>query len=68
MPEVSAPEVPVLPERRTYSADETAALLGIHRQTVVRAIARGDLPGHRIGKQWLIPMAAVDRIISVEPR
>lgn len=45
-----------------YSLTETAALLGISRPTVVRLIARGDLPGERIGRRWYVPRELVDRI------
>jgi excisionase family DNA binding protein len=43
---------------------EVAARLGLHRQTVVAAIQRGQLPAVRIGRQWLIPVCALDRVLS----
>jgi len=41
----------------TYTVDEAARLLRISRDSVVRAIQRGDLPGRKVGKFWRIPRA-----------
>ena len=36
----------------TYNIDETAAILGAHKETVRRLAASGQLPGIKIGKRW----------------
>ena len=43
---------------------EAAARLGIHRQTLRAAIERGDLRAVRVGRRWLIPVAAIDELLG----
>lgn len=42
-------------ERRTVSVAEVGAALGLHPNTVYLAIARGDVPAVKLGRQYLIP-------------
>ena len=46
------------------SIAEAAARLGIHRQTLRAAIERGDLRAVRIGRRWLVPVAAIDELLE----
>ena len=46
------------------SIAEAAARLGIHRQTLRAAIERGDLRAVRVGRRWLIPIAAIDELLE----
>jgi excisionase family DNA binding protein len=43
---------------------EAAARLGIHRQTLRAAIERGDIRAIRVGRRWLIPVAAIDELLG----
>ncbi|MGH9110021.1 MAG: helix-turn-helix domain-containing protein [Acidimicrobiales bacterium] len=43
---------------------EAAARLGIHRQTLRAAIERGDLHAVRVGRRWLIPVAAIEELLG----
>jgi len=51
-------------ECRTLTIAEAAARLGIHRQTVRAAIERGDLHAVRVGRRWLVPVAAIDELLE----
>lgn len=53
--------MPEMPERTTYSVDETAALLGISRNGAYEAIRRGEIPAIKIGGRIVVPRAALDR-------
>jgi excisionase family DNA binding protein len=45
---------------------EAAHRLGISRSTVYEALARGEIPGLRIGHRWIIPRVRFERLISGE--
>ena len=51
-----------LPPRNRYNVDEFAAIMGVHTDTVRRAIKRGDIRATRIGSRILIPMAEAERL------
>lgn len=51
-----------LVERRVLGIPEVSERLGLFRETVRRAILRGDLPAVQIGRQWLVPVEVVERI------
>lgn len=51
-------------EKRVYTVEETSRLFGLSQQTVRRAIATGDLPAVKIGRQYFIPCAAVERLLA----
>jgi len=36
-----------------------AAILGVHRTTLARAVRDGSFPSRRIGKRLLVPVAAL---------
>ena len=48
------------PERRFYSPDEAAAVLGISPDHVRASVKRGDLPGRQIGKLYRLPKRQID--------
>ena len=48
------------------SVPECAELLGFDQETVRQALERGELPGHRVGKQWFISRRAIDRLLDGE--
>lgn len=52
--------------RVVLSLDEVADRLGLHRTTVAGAIRRGELPGLRVGRRWLVPVDAFDRLLEAE--
>ncbi len=51
-------------ESLTYSVEEAARVLGIGRNGAYEAVRRGDIPSIRIGKRYLIPKAALERLLS----
>jgi excisionase family DNA binding protein len=55
-------------DRKTYSVDEAAELLGISRNTafVLARENRLPVPVVRVGKRWLIVRAILDRFLSGE--
>lgn len=55
-------------EKRTLSVREAAAILGVHHLTVRKAIARGELPGVRVGRRVLVPRRALERLLEPERR
>lgn len=44
--------------------EETAALLGLDRRSVSRAIAAGELPGLRLGRRVLVPVPALRALLA----
>lgn len=50
-------------ECQALTITEAAARLGIHRQTLRAAIERGDVRAVRIGRRWLVPVAAIDELL-----
>jgi excisionase family DNA binding protein len=49
-------------ERVTYTVPEVAQRFGIHEDTVRAAIKRGEIRATRLGRQWLIGIAEIERI------
>lgn len=49
-------------ERATFTVPEVAERFGLHVDTVRAAIRRGEIRAARIGRQFLIPRAEVERI------
>jgi excisionase family DNA binding protein len=45
------------------TVDEVAQLLRISRTAAYEAVNRGEIPAVRIGRRWLIPRAALDRML-----
>jgi excisionase family DNA binding protein len=51
----------------TITIPEAAERLGIHRDSAYTAAARGQIPTIRIGKRLLVPTAAFERMLGIEP-
>lgn len=56
--------VPAPVERQALTIGEAAHRLGVHRETLRSAIERGEIPAARIGRRWLVPVAALDDLLS----
>ena len=51
-------------EKLTYSVEETAERLGIAPNTVRRMLKKGQLPSIKAGDRWLIPVAALTKLLE----
>lgn len=51
-------------ERRTMTIPEAATLLGISRNSAYVAARKGELPVVRIGKRFLVPRSALERLLG----
>lgn len=49
---------------RTVSVARASQMLGIGRNQGYEAARRGDIPVIRIGKRILVPLAALERLLS----
>ncbi|WP_419184706.1 helix-turn-helix domain-containing protein [Botrimarina mediterranea] len=43
------------------STVEAARHLGVGREAVISAIRRGNLGAHKLGRDWLVPVAELER-------
>jgi excisionase family DNA binding protein len=50
----------------TKSVPEAAALLGIGRNAAYEAVRNGEIPAIRIGKRWLVPVPALERLLQAQ--
>jgi excisionase family DNA binding protein len=55
-------------ERQTLKIEEAAKVLGISRNTAYEAVKSGQLPTIKIGRRFLVPKAALDRMLNTGPR
>jgi excisionase family DNA binding protein len=53
-------------ERQTLTVEEAARVLGIGRSAAYLAAQRGDLPVIRIGRRYVVPRAALERLLDQE--
>ena len=51
-------------ERLTYSVLEAAQKLGLSKNSVYQACAKGEIPHIKIGKRILIPKVSLERLFS----
>lgn len=51
-------------DRLAFSRDELARKLGVSRDSVIRAIAKGTIKVVRFGRRVLIPKSEVDRLLE----
>ncbi len=51
-------------ERQTVTVEEAARLLGIGRTSAYLAVRRGDLPVLRIGRRYVVPRVALERMLG----
>ena len=50
------------------SVHEVARILNLTRQTVVKLLEKGDLPGVKLGNRWRIPVERLADRLGVDPR
>lgn len=53
-------------ERLTYDVVEAAKVLGISRNSAYEAIKQGKLPYLVIGRRYLIPKSALEKMLAGE--
>ena len=46
---------------------EVQRIFPVSRSTLYEAIRQGDIPAIRVGNRWLIPTAAVRRLLLLDP-
>jgi excisionase family DNA binding protein len=51
-------------EKHTFTISETAEMLGIAKNTVYRAVRRGEIPIIRVGGRLLVARAAMIRLLE----
>jgi len=51
----------------TLTVDQVANILGISRLSAYKAVHSGELPSVRIGRRYLVPTAAVRKMLAIEP-
>jgi excisionase family DNA binding protein len=54
-------------EALTITIDEAAERLRVGRNQMYEAVRRGDVPAIRVGKRWLVPTVAFNRLLACEP-
>lgn len=52
------------PERRVVTVNEAAAMLRISRGAAYEAARRKQIPTIRIGRRLLVPLAALERMLT----
>lgn len=52
------------PTRETLTVGEAALVLGLGRSAAYRAAKKGELPALRIGRRYLVPRAALERLLQ----
>lgn len=50
--------------RKTVTVVEAAALLGVSRNTAYQAVRDGTVPSIRVGRRILVPVHALDQLLS----
>ncbi len=51
-------------QRQTFTITEAAKILGIGRSAAYEAARTGQIPTIKIGKRILVPVAALERLLS----
>jgi len=51
-------------ERQTVTVEEAAQILGIARSSAYEAVRRGELPVIRIGRRYVVPRVALERMLG----
>ncbi len=55
-------------ESQTISVPTAGRLLSISRVTAYKAAKSGQLPTIRMGRRILVPKAAIEKMLQVEPK
>lgn len=50
------------------AVSDAAKSLGVSKASAYRAISRGDIPAYRLGRRLIVPVAALERLLTSEPR
>lgn len=56
-----------LTQRRMYTVQEAATLLGIGRSTAYELISRKELAATRIGRRWMFSPAQLEELLGERP-
>lgn len=56
--------VTISDDRLVFTPDEVGPILKMGRNAVYEAMRRGDIPTIKIGRRWLIPKVALDRMLA----
>ena len=51
-------------DRDAFSVEEAGEILGISRGSSYAAVNSGDLPVIRIGRRYIVPRAALERLLG----
>ena len=51
-------------EERVLRVPEAAALIGVASSTYYAAVRRGEVPGFRCGRRWVVPGAQLARLLE----
>ena len=51
-------------DRLVLTIEEAGKLLGLGRSGTYEAARRGDIPVLRIGRRWLVPRVALDKMLA----
>lgn len=54
----------VIPQRKTIPVEELAKQLGVSRNFAYGKVKSGEIPAVRVGRRWLIPADAADRLLQ----
>lgn len=55
-------------KRRAYSPKEVAEVLGLSEWTVRNLINKGEIPAIKFGRNWRVPINALDELLGAENR
>ena len=55
-------------ERQTLTVEEAARVLGISRSSAYEAVRRGELPPVKIGRRYVVPRVALERLLDQSGR
>ena len=58
------PQVARSPECQTLTVEDAARILGIGRSAAYLAVRRGELPAIQIGRRYVVPRAALERLLT----
>jgi excisionase family DNA binding protein len=56
------------PTPLTCTVPQAAAMLGISGWAYYQGLKRGDLPGLRVGRRWVVPLVQLHRFLEDGPR